>query len=632
VDSGTLITGRYRLERLIASGGMGSVWRARDERLEREVAVKVLHPGIDGSQRPKDRFEREAKILASLKGPGWVDVYDFGEETDGDREALYLVMELVEGVSLAELLHREERLDPARTMRIVAEAAETLATAHRRGIVHRDVKPGNILIDADDRVRVVDFGISLFADRSRLTPTDAVLGTAPYVSPEQLRDKGVTGASDLYSLGAVAYECLTGAPPFDAEDPAAIIHGHLYSEPPELPGHVPAAIAGVVTRTLRKAPEERWPSGEDLAAACRAATTGEHPVAGAAIAAVRGAAAEKEAAAQGTAAQGAAGQGAIDRNGAGTAGPTAADEAEQGSRGETGEVGAGTRVGSGVGTGIGAEAGSGAEIGAAGAGNRIGAEAGISGEAGTAGAGAGNGAEVGAGSGFADGERTVPLESGPVGPPFRAPVGPPATPPTAAGTPDEGSRKRRRLTVLAVAVVAVVAILGIVIWSPWNGASPVTAGEGDAATSAAEASEGAASGEPSPSGSPTGGESAAESTASPEETGSEEDGTEASGGNGDADGAEAEPGGETDTEDQPKEGSGAVPSVLGLTTFEAREELQEEGFGNAVAEVGIWWATPEPAHCTVMQQSPAPGETADYGDTINLSYHSRNAEGTTCEW
>lgn len=278
MDSGTLIDQRYRLDRLIAAGGMGSVWRARDELLEREVALKTLFPGLDGTDQSHDRFKREAQTLASLKGPGVVEVYDFGRHEDGDRTVPYLVMELVEGVSLAELLRREERLDPARTMRIIAEAAEALAVAHERGVVHRDVKPGNILVGADDRVKVVDFGISLLAHRARLTPSDTVLGTAPYVSPEQLRDRDVTGAADLYSLGAVAYECLTGSPPFDATDPAAVIHGHLYSDPPALPESIPAGVAGVVEKLLLKAPEERWPSGEVLAAACRAAATGAHPV------------------------------------------------------------------------------------------------------------------------------------------------------------------------------------------------------------------------------------------------------------------------------------------------------------------------------------------------------------------
>lgn len=278
MDSGTLIAGRYRLDRLIARGGMGSVWRARDELLEREVALKTLLSGLDGSRQSHDRFKREAQTLARLKGPGCVEVYDFGEHEDKDLTVPYLVMELVEGVSLAELLRREERLDPERTMRIVADAAEALAAAHERGIVHRDIKPGNIIVGTDDRVKVVDFGISLLAHRARLTPSDTVLGTAPYVSPEQLRDKDVTGASDLYSLGAVAYECLTGAPPFNAADPAAVIHGHLYSEPPALPEDVPAEVARVVEKLLQKTPGERWPSGEILAAACRAAATGAHPV------------------------------------------------------------------------------------------------------------------------------------------------------------------------------------------------------------------------------------------------------------------------------------------------------------------------------------------------------------------
>ncbi|MCD0444724.1 protein kinase [Glycomyces sp. A-F 0318] len=555
MDSGTLIAGRYRLERVIASGGMGSVWRAQDERLERDVAVKVLHPGLDGAQRPKDRFEREAKALASLKGPGCVEVYDFGEEADGDRDVLYLVMELVEGVSLAELLHSEQRLDPARTMRIVAEAAEALAAAHQRGIVHRDVKPGNILIDADDRVRVVDFGISLLAHRPRLTPTDGVLGTAPYVSPEQLRDKGVTGASDLYSLGAVAYECLTGAPPFDAADPASIIHGHLYSEPPALPGHVPAAIAGVVTRTLRKAPEERWPSGEVLAAACRAATTGEHPVAAAE--------AGPEAGAEGSAANG---------------DPTAASDDPNG------QV------------------------------DRV---------------------EEGEGGTPADEVSTVDLDQGPVNPPFRAPdAALLASEPTPPGAPERNSR-RRRLMVVGAALVVVLTVLAVAFWNPWGGDGPVNAGEGDTASSAAESSAAATTGEPSPSDSPTAGETATESAAAQEETSAEDGGGEANGGGTDEGGAEdggSDEGDEGDTGDQVKEGSGTVPSVTGMTTFEARDALEAEGFTNVVANVGYYYFNPEPEHCQVMMQSPRAGQTVDYAEQISVSYHERQAVGTACDW
>lgn len=272
MDSGTLIAGRYRLDRSIDSGAMGAVWSASDERLRREVAVKILLPGLDGTG---ERFEREAQILASLKGPNYVEVYDFGEELEGDRTIQFLVMELVEGVSLARLLAREGNLDPARTMRIIAEAADALGAAHRKEIIHRDVKPANLLIDADNRVRLVDFGISLLVGRSRLTDSKEMLGTVPYVSPERLRNQDVTGKSDLYSLGAVAYECLTGTPPFPAQDPMAVIHSHLYDEPPALPESIPPQIATVVARSLQKAPGERWESGEELAEACRSAVTGE---------------------------------------------------------------------------------------------------------------------------------------------------------------------------------------------------------------------------------------------------------------------------------------------------------------------------------------------------------------------
>ncbi|GAA2131516.1 serine/threonine protein kinase [Glycomyces algeriensis] len=507
MDSGTLIAGRYRLDRVIASGGMGAVWRAEDERLDRTVAVKVLHAGLDGSQHPRDRFEREAKTLASLKGPGCVEVYDFGEEPDGDRTIVYLVMELVDGVSLAELLHREERLDPARTMRIVAEAAEALAAAHRRGIVHRDIKPGNILIDADGRVKVVDFGISLFANRSRLTPSDQVLGTAPYVSPEQLRDKGVTGASDLYSLGAVAYECLTGTPPFDAADPAAVIHGHLYSEPPALPADVPAEVAGIVSRSLSKSPEERWESGDVLAAAARAATTGEHPVAKA------------------------------------------------------------------IGSSIGA--------------------------------------------------RTAEVPQAP----FTSPPQPPVTPPPAAVEREEDPRRRRRIAFIGVAVALVLTAIAVLALNPFSGDGNVAGDEDTTPTASASDPGSAAAQEPSSTVSATPTESAAQTSAAADEGGTEGDsGTE-------SEGAE---GGGTEDEETPdgnepaQEGSGPVPDVTGGTTFDAQDQLNGEGFANVTAEVGYYYIRPEPAHCTVIQQSPAPGETADYSAPITVYFHERTAEGTSC--
>ncbi|MEU5156832.1 protein kinase [Glycomyces sp. NPDC021274] len=521
MDSGTLIAGRYRLDRVIASGGMGAVWRAEDERLDRTVAVKVLHAGLDGAQRPRDRFEREAKTLASLKGPGCVEVYDFGEEPDGDRTVVYLVMELVDGVSLAELLHREERLDPARTMRIVAEAAEALAAAHRRGIVHRDIKPGNILIDADGRVKVVDFGISLFANRSRLTPSDQVLGTAPYVSPEQLRDKGVTGASDLYSLGAVAYECLTGTPPFDAADPAAVIHGHLYSEPPALPADVPAEVAGIVSRSLSKSPEDRWESGDVLAAAARAATTGEHP---------------------------------------------AATPPVYGSSPAVSPVDGGAA------------------------------------QARTAG---------------------VPL---PASQAFAPPVTPPAQP-AVVEPPAEDPRKRRRMVLIGAAAVLALTVIAVVALNPFSGDGNVAGDDDTTSTPTASASDpgSAAAQEPSSSVSAAPTESAEQTSAAEDEGGTEGGGSEPEGNTGGNEDDETPDGDET-----VKEGSGPVPDVTGETTFAARDKLNGEGFSNVVAEVGYYYIRPEPAHCTVIQQSPGSGETADYSAQITVYFHERTAEGTSC--
>ncbi|WP_112133625.1 serine/threonine protein kinase [Glycomyces dulcitolivorans] len=475
MDSGTLLSGRYRLDRPIDSGAMGAVWAALDERLKREVAVKILLPGLDGAG---ERFQREAETLASLKGPNYVEVYDFGEELDGDREVKFLVMELVEGTSLARLLAREDHLDPERTMRIVAEAADALGAAHRRQIVHRDVKPANLLIDADDRVRLVDFGISLLVDQSRLTDSKEVLGTIPYVSPERLRNQDVTGKSDLYSLGAVAYECLTGTPPFPGRDAMAVIHSHLYEEPPPLPDSIPPQVASVVSRLLRKAPEERWESGEALAEACRLATTGEIVV-----------------------------------------------------------------------------------------------------------------------------------------PP------PPPQPPV-----EDRPNRRKRLALLTTAVAVVIAVIAVVLWGNWTGDSPFGP-SGDAEESTVEAA-GDAGGDPATDGAtdPAASDSASESPAAEE--------TEEETGGGTEEGGSGETGDDEATRDPniSSDGSEPVPSVTGMDTFSAKDALEAEGFTNVVAEVGYYWYTPEPEHCTVIQQFPSAGEETNYTDQITLSYHERTAEGTSCEW
>ena len=271
MEIGTLVAGRYRLEGPIAAGGMGQVWRAFDTLLERRVAVKILHRRDGAPDRLGDRFSREARTLAGLRGPGLVEIYDYGQDTSSGRSLRYIVMELVEGSSLADLLDRRVRLGPDETLRYVAATAEALALAHGSGVVHRDVKPSNLLIEPGGRLRLVDFGISLTDGASRLTLPGGILGTASYAAPEQLDGREVDGAADLYSLGAVAYECLAGRPPFVAEDPLGVVQMHLHDQPPPLPDGLPPAVVAIVMRCLRKHPEKRWPSASSLAAACRLA-------------------------------------------------------------------------------------------------------------------------------------------------------------------------------------------------------------------------------------------------------------------------------------------------------------------------------------------------------------------------
>lgn len=279
MDIGTLVAGRYRLDRAIAAGGMGEVWRGFDTRLERRVAVKILHRDPGDPERSCDRFVREAKILASLRDPGLVEIYDYGDDTSSGRTVRYIVMELVEGTSLAAMLDERGPIPVEEALRYVAATAEVLDIAHRGGVVHRDIKPANLLIDSEGRLRLVDFGISLTDGEARLTMPGGVLGTTSYVSPEQLSGWKVCGAADIYSLGAVAYECLAGRPPFVADEPLGVVHMHLYEDPPPLPEDLPPAVVEIVMRCLRKNPEQRWPSAAALAAACRIAADTESPTA-----------------------------------------------------------------------------------------------------------------------------------------------------------------------------------------------------------------------------------------------------------------------------------------------------------------------------------------------------------------
>ncbi|MFC5922455.1 protein kinase [Micromonospora vulcania] len=265
---GVLLGDRYRLGERVATGGMGAVWRGTDVLLEREVAVKVLLPSLVADQEFTARFRAEARMLAALRHPGVVAVHDVGQAVlaDGSRVD-YLVMEYVEGEPLSARVRGAGRLDPATTMSVLAQAADALHTAHLAGIVHRDVKPGNLLVKPDGRVVLVDFGIARSRTMAGLTAANMVLGTASYMSPEQATGQPVSAATDVYALGAVAYFCLAGQPPFDGDNPLAVALRHAQDEPAPLPSGTPPAVAAVVERALAKRPTDRYASAAELAAA-----------------------------------------------------------------------------------------------------------------------------------------------------------------------------------------------------------------------------------------------------------------------------------------------------------------------------------------------------------------------------
>ena len=262
-----LLGGRYRLSGRIAVGGMGEVWRGTDELLDRPVAVKLLSAAHATDEAFRARFRAEARYAASLSHPNIAQVFDYGETSDDEEMAAdlpsggaYLVMELVQGEPLSAMIAREERMSAADSLRIVSQAADALAAAHEAGIVHRDIKPGNLLVTGDGTTKITDFGIARAlwaAQASHLTQTGMVMGTASYVSPEQATGGTITSASDIYSLGVVAYECLTGSPPFTADTPVAIAVAHMHRPVPPLPDDVPAPVAELVTAMLAKQPEDR---------------------------------------------------------------------------------------------------------------------------------------------------------------------------------------------------------------------------------------------------------------------------------------------------------------------------------------------------------------------------------------
>src|SRR3954451_15071137 len=262
-----LLGNRYELLSVLASGGMGRVWRGRDVLLNRPVAVKVLRSEFTGDPAFVSRFRAEAQHAALLQHPNIAAVFDYGElEEQGERLA-YLVMELVEGESLATLLTRERRLDVPRTLSILRQTAAALAAAHAAGVVHRGVKPGNVLVGRDGAVKIADFGIAWSASSVPLTRTGQVVGTAHYLSPEQAQGGKASPASDVYALGAVAYECLAGRRAFDGENSVQIALMQIRDEPPPLPPDVPAPVRALVEHAMTKDPARRIPDGAAFVAA-----------------------------------------------------------------------------------------------------------------------------------------------------------------------------------------------------------------------------------------------------------------------------------------------------------------------------------------------------------------------------
>jgi serine/threonine-protein kinase len=269
--AGTQLGGRYRLDERIGGGGMGDVWRGTDEVLGRTVAVKIMLPALLDEPGFAERFRGEARTMARLKHAGVVNVYDYSS----DAQTAFLVMEYVDGDPLSRTLSRVGRLTAARTMALVAQAADALEAAHSLGIVHRDVKPGNLMVRANGTLVLTDFGISR-SEMAGLTGTGTVLGTASYLSPEQAAGQVATAASDVYALGVVAYQCLAGRRPFEGDNPLEIAMKHVRETPPPLPTDIPPAVREIVMRALAKEPANRWPSAAVLAAVARqaAATLG----------------------------------------------------------------------------------------------------------------------------------------------------------------------------------------------------------------------------------------------------------------------------------------------------------------------------------------------------------------------
>ncbi|MTA29743.1 MAG: protein kinase, partial [Actinobacteria bacterium] len=260
-EEGQLYGERYRLISRIAIGGMGEVWKAHDPIILRDVAIKILKPEYMGDPGFLERFRTEAKHAARVNHEGIANVYDYGE----DSGSAFLVMELVPGDSLAKILEDRKVLPATEVLDIVAQTARALYSAHQDGLVHRDVKPGNLLITPDGQVKITDFGIARVADQVSLTATGQVMGTVQYLAPEQATGKSATPSTDIYSLGIVAYEALAGKRPFTGDNQMMIAMSQIRDIPPALPEDIDPAVSELIMDCLAKKASMRPATALELA-------------------------------------------------------------------------------------------------------------------------------------------------------------------------------------------------------------------------------------------------------------------------------------------------------------------------------------------------------------------------------
>ena len=277
--SGLTFGGRYQLSSRVAIGGMGEVWQATDLVIGRTVAIKILKDEYLGDPGFLERFRAEARHAALVNHEGIANVFDYGEE-DGSA---FLVMELVPGEALSTILERERVLATDRVLDIVAQTANALHAAHSAGLVHRDIKPGNLLITPDGRVKITDFGIARIADQVPLTATGQVMGTVQYLSPEQASGHPASPTTDIYSLGIVAYEALAGRRPFTGESQVAIAMAQINETPPELPATIAEPVRNLVYSSIAKSPADRPASAAHLARAAQALRRGDVAAAAASV-------------------------------------------------------------------------------------------------------------------------------------------------------------------------------------------------------------------------------------------------------------------------------------------------------------------------------------------------------------